>query len=370
MVSEHSINEKVSHEEYFDLFDSERKPLGLTHRRGDVLPAGMYHQVVEIWTFNSRGEILMTLRDPMKDAYPDYWENTGGSVLSGEVSLEAAVRELFEETGVVATPEELVYVDTILGKTAFYDIYFLKKDWPLDSIRLQAGETVDAKWVNYNTLNEMIAANTIAPPIMVRLEAYKTAFDQMRMQILKDQLLHIISQNPLVMDALSFMQTFELEDYYLGAGCIAQTVWNYYSGQPLTAHIKDLDLVYYDSSDLSEAGEAAIAARIRDGLNSLGIKIDVKNEARVHLWYSSKFGYDIPPYETLESAIDTWPTMATAVGLRMEAAGVLKLYAPFGLEDMFALTIRANKAQITEAIYYQKANKWSKNWPTLNVIPW
>lgn len=370
MASEHPMNEKALHEEYFDLFDSERKPLGLTHRRGDTLPTGMYHQVVEIWTFNSRGEILMTLRDPLKEAYPDYWENTGGSVLSGETSLEAAVRELFEETGVVAASEELVYVDTVLGKTAFYDIYFLKKGWSLDSIRLQAGETVDAKWVNYNELMAMVASNAIAPPIMVRLEAYKIAFDQTRTQILKDQLLHIISQNPLIMSALNFMQTYELDDYYLGAGCIAQTVWNYYSGQPLTAHIKDLDLVYYDSSDLSEAGEAAIATRISDGLKTLGIEIDVKNEARVHLWYSSKFGYDIPPYETLESAIDTWPTTATAVGLRLEKSGEVKVYAPFGLEDMFALTIRANKTQITEAIFYQKATKWSKNWPMLSIIPW
>jgi len=39
------------------------------------------------------------LRHPNKKEYSNYWENTGGSVLSGETSKVGAIRELFEETG-------------------------------------------------------------------------------------------------------------------------------------------------------------------------------------------------------------------------------------------------------------------------------
>lgn len=88
-------------QEYWDLYDENRRPLGETHLRGLALPKGTYHIVVEVWTVNSKGEILLTLRDPKKETYPDKWECTGGSILAGETSKTGAVRELFEEIGIM-----------------------------------------------------------------------------------------------------------------------------------------------------------------------------------------------------------------------------------------------------------------------------
>ncbi len=166
------------------------------------------------------------------------------------------------------------------------------------------------------------------------------------------------------------MKTLGLSQYYIGAGCAAQTVWNFLTHRPLMNGIKDIDIVYYDDTDTSEEAESVVIEKIQTLLGDLEIEIDVKNQARVHEWYSSKFGYEILPYLSVESAIDSWPTTATSLGLRINTQNQLEVYAPFGLEDLFAMRVRPNKIQITESIYLAKVHKWSKKWPELEVIPW
>ena len=85
------------------------------------------------------------------------------------------------------------------------------------------------------------------------------------------------------------------------------------------------------------------------------MKLDVKNQARVHVWYEQHFGYSIRPYQSLEEAINTWPTTATAVGIRRWNEE-WKIYAPYGLNDLFGKIVRANKAQITQEIFEKKVN--------------
>jgi hypothetical protein len=95
----------------------------------------------------------------------------------------------------------------------------------------------------------------------------------------------------------------------------------------------------------------------------------VKNQARVHQWYARKFGYDIPAYPSIEAAIRTWPTTATAVAIT-KIDGEPRVFAPYGLEDIMSMTARANKVQITEQIYLSKVNRWKRCWPSLNVNAW
>ena len=75
--------------ELWDLYDKDRRPLGRTHQRGLPVPPGAYHLAVIVVILNPKGEVLLTRRAPEKDACPGWWENTGGSVLAGETSLEA-----------------------------------------------------------------------------------------------------------------------------------------------------------------------------------------------------------------------------------------------------------------------------------------
>ena len=156
-------------EEYRDLYDEHRKPLGRTAKRGSgSLNEGEFHVVVMIATMDSHGRLLCTLRSPEKSSYPGVWELTAGSVLAGEDSVSAAVRELREETGISAQPEELKLFGTVTEKNAFIDCYFLRRDVELSEIVLQEGETADARLVSKSEFENMIAQKKIAFPVARR----------------------------------------------------------------------------------------------------------------------------------------------------------------------------------------------------------
>ncbi len=136
-----------------------------------------------------------------------------------------------------------------------------------------------------------------------------------------------------------------------------------------SAEIKDIDLVYFDAADLSERSEADHEARINAAFANLPVRFDVKNEARVHLWYERRFGYPIRPYTSAQQAIATFPTTATSVGVRPSPSG-LEVCAPFELDDLQRLVVRPNKVQITEAIYRAKVDRWRAIWPRLQIVEW
>lgn len=73
--------------ELWDVYDENRKLTGKTHERGVPLGPGEYHIIADVWTVNQRSEILLTRRHPDKP-YGLLWECTGGSVLTGENSVE------------------------------------------------------------------------------------------------------------------------------------------------------------------------------------------------------------------------------------------------------------------------------------------
>jgi uncharacterized protein len=178
-----------------------------------------------------------------------------------------------------------------------------------------------------------------------------------------------LRQNKWLGDILERFEEVALPDSWLVAGCIAQTIWNLGCGRPAEFGVKDVDLIYFDEKDLSFEAEASHERRLRDIFQHLPIKLDVKNEARVHLWYEDRFGYAINPYSSCVDAIATFPTTATAVGVR-QMSSKLECCAPFGLADLCSLVVRPNKRQITRAIYQAKVDRWRSLWPRLTFLPW
>jgi hypothetical protein len=160
-----------------------------------------------------------------------------------------------------------------------------------------------------------------------------------------------------------------LPSWYLGAGGIAQTVWNLRHGFDPTSGIKDYDLVYFDPDDLSVEAERRYEVEVARRLSESGVVVDVKNEARVHLWYGERFGRHIDPFRSTEEAIATWPTTASSVGVRRDQEGFI-VCAPFGLADLLGMVARPNKTIINRDIYEEKVSRWAARWPQLRVIPW
>lgn len=159
--------------EYWDLYDAKRRPLGKTHLRGKPMRAGEYHDVAEIWTVNSRRELLLTLRHPDKKQFPNLWENTCGSVLAGESRIDGALRELREETGITVPAQRLSLLGSKRDASAFVDSYLLVADIPLSALIMQPGETIDAQWVSLARLEKLICACLVAHPVTQRFYELK-----------------------------------------------------------------------------------------------------------------------------------------------------------------------------------------------------
>ena len=184
-----------------------------------------------------------------------------------------------------------------------------------------------------------------------------------------DRLVDHLRGSSALWECLERLAGLRLPWWQLGAGCVAQTVWNAAHDKPPAADISDYVVVYFDSGDLTEGGENAVATRVRTVMSDLAIAVDVKNQARVHLWYQERFGYEIVPYTSIEDAIATWPTTATAIGVRL-VHGRPQVFAPCGLGDLLGLVVRANRVQITPEIYRRKVARWHRHWPNLTVLPW
>ena len=186
---------------------------------------------------------------------------------------------------------------------------------------------------------------------------------------LPNELEEALRDNPVVSTLLDGWTRLDLPNCWLVAGAVVQTYWNSVHGYSPLHGVSDADIVYFEPDDLSEESEADHANRISDMFHDLAVRFDVKNEARVHLWYEERFGYSIDAYTSAEAAIDTFPTTAGAIGIR-PAGDKIECYASFGFDDLLELVVRPNKRQITRSIYEQKITRWRSLWPRLEIINW
>ena len=147
-----------------DIYDESRNPTGRVHRRGTPWKPGEYGVVVCVWVYDGRGHLLLTRRAKGK-SFAGTWENSGGAVKAGETSRQAIALELFEETGIVAQPEEFEYLDTDKDRNTFYDHYCIQKTVPLKDIVLLPGETDDVMWASFGKVHWMIRSGKICKVI-------------------------------------------------------------------------------------------------------------------------------------------------------------------------------------------------------------
>ena len=150
--------------EYNDIYDKDRKLTGRVHRRGTPWKKGEYGLVVCVWVYDGHGKVLLTRRAPEKSA-AGTWENSGGAVKAGEDSLTAIVRELREETGITAKPEEFELLDACTERGTHYDHYCLSRDPAKVKVVLQPGETDGVQWATFEMVREMIKKRQICKVI-------------------------------------------------------------------------------------------------------------------------------------------------------------------------------------------------------------
>ncbi|CAM5627632.1 nucleotidyltransferase family protein [Streptomyces hirsutus] len=185
-----------------------------------------------------------------------------------------------------------------------------------------------------------------------------------------DSLRAVLSRNDVLTEVLTRTATLDLPGWYVTAGCLFQTVWNVVTDRPPTSGIKDYDVFYFDGSDLSWEAEDEVIKAGREVFTDLPADVEIRNEARVHLWYEDKFGVACPPYESTEAAIDSFAATTCCLGVRAETDGRWHVYAPHGLSDVFNLVVRPNPVLAPRSVYETKAARWQAQWPELAVLDW
>lgn len=161
--------------EIWDLYDKNKQKTGAVIERKLVheIPEGLYHLAVDIWVRTSDGRYLITQRSVNKPTYPLFWECTGGSVLSGEDSVDGAVRELAEETGVRAEKTDLKLVNTIVYDNYIMDVYLYEHDMDLSEVVLQEEEVCGAKLATEDEILTMIEKGKFVERVWKRFSEVK-----------------------------------------------------------------------------------------------------------------------------------------------------------------------------------------------------
>ncbi|MFD4265989.1 nucleotidyltransferase family protein [Rhodococcus sp. NPDC058481] len=186
----------------------------------------------------------------------------------------------------------------------------------------------------------------------------------------EQRLLEIVLENPVCRRIVDRAGDLGVSDWYLTAGGVFQTVWNHLDGRDLRAGIKDYDLFYFDRSDLSYDAEDRIIRKAEVLFRDIVEVVEVRNEARVHLWYEDHFGVPAVPFTSSTDAIDHFASTTCCFGITRDQGGTLRVYAPHGFDDLFDMVVRPNPVMAPREVYEAKTARWQTEWPRLKVIPW
>jgi uncharacterized protein len=181
-----------------------------------------------------------------------------------------------------------------------------------------------------------------------------------------------VCKNPANLQLLQRLPQLGLNDDWLVAGSLFQTVWNLNAGRAPQAGIRDYDIFYFDASDLSEAAEAAINARASDLFADLGVTLELKNQARVHTWYEAHFGRPCPPLTSSRHGVDRFLMGSVCVAMRLRPGANdpydIELYAPNGVQDVCNGILTPNpKVQHQGDLFRRKCADYQSRWPGLTV---
>jgi uncharacterized protein len=182
-----------------------------------------------------------------------------------------------------------------------------------------------------------------------------------------DTFLAAALRNPVNSTIADELFHLALPDAWLVSGCLVQSVWNGLTGRAVDYGINDYDIFYFDP-DTSWAAEDAVIRTVHGRLAHFGVAIEVRNQARVHLWYAEKHGLPYPPLGCSTEGIDRFLSKNTQVGIRRTQDGY-DVYAPDGFADIAGLIVRPNPGpNFSTENYAKKAARWKKLWPEITVL--
>ncbi len=183
-----------------------------------------------------------------------------------------------------------------------------------------------------------------------------------------DTLVRILRSNVSFMAILRAARAVELPDWFVGAGVIRNTVWDFLHGYDEPTPLTDVDVAFFDPQDLTPARDATAAELLKAQLPV--IPWEATNQAAVHLWYPAVFGFAVEPATSSQDAIGTWPETTTCVGVRLLADDAFVIAAPYGLDDLMHMVLRRNPRRVSVEMFRQRllSKRIPEKWPRVRVI--
>lgn len=185
---------------------------------------------------------------------------------------------------------------------------------------------------------------------------------------LVSRLVEIVRGDPDLMEVLVTVRNLGLNDWLVFSGAVYQAVWNDVTGRAPGYGVKDFDVGYFDE-DVSWEGEDAVIKRVAEAFEEpLRSRIEVRNQRRVSEWFEAKFGEPYPPIEDTAEALTRFVAPAFAVGVRLEDDDQITVVAPFGLDDVFNMTIRPNRRRPLAKDWDRVTERALERWPELTIV--
>jgi uncharacterized protein len=179
----------------------------------------------------------------------------------------------------------------------------------------------------------------------------------------EERLVQMLRASPRVMQVLQIARAANLPDWRLVAGSVYATVWNALMGLAPDYGIKDYDICYYDPDTSWEAEDVCIKTVAAITPPDLLPLVEVRNQARVHIWFGGKFGGDYPPLTNTDEALTRYLCYSDAVAVRLETDDSISVAAPFGLDDVFSMTMRSNPGRSAPSNRKAKVESVQARWP-------
>jgi hypothetical protein len=171
-----------------------------------------------------------------------------------------------------------------------------------------------------------------------------------------DELIDILASSDWFLAAVNCVATVDPPQWWVGAGVIRDLVWDTRFGDGFDpARLKDVDVAYYDGSDLTTDRDVGLTSDLRRV--DPNIVWDIKNQAAVHQWYPARFGLAVQPFQSVSEAVATWPEYAACVAVRLDEDGSLLLLAPRGLDDLLDGVWRRNPTRVTSGEYDRRLRR-------------
>ena len=176
----------------------------------------------------------------------------------------------------------------------------------------------------------------------------------------------IIALCPVLQRSLQVARDLALPDWWIVSGAIYNQVWNHLTGRPEMYGVKDIDLFYFDP-DTSFAAEDRVIHHATPRFPPMP-PVEIRKQARVHLWYPRHFGMPYPTLTHSAQAIDHFASRTHCVGIRLTDR--MEIYAPHGLDDIFSFRLTPNPVLDNRATHEAEAARQRTHWPELTLVPW